>query len=90
MAHCELADKCPMGIVISAQWVRSADLTHLVMVALALIMTLPSVVAIDQRAAYRVMEPQLFGLGLPPAGGSFTIQWVGRSFEAWGRWIALI
>ena len=82
MAHREFAGKCHMCIVISAQWVRTADMTHLVMGALALIITLPSVVAIDQRAAYRVMEPQLFGLGVPPAQGNCTIQWVGRSFEA--------
>ena len=72
----------PSGVLNSAQYVQSAVLTLRVMMALALIMTFPSVAAIGQREAYRVMEPQLFCLGLSFAGGNCIIQCVARSFEA--------
>ena len=72
----------PSGVLNSVQYVQSAVLTHRVMMALVLIMTFPSVAAIGQREAYRVMEPQLFCLGLPFAGGNCMIQCVARSFEA--------
>ena len=72
----------PSGVLNSEQYVQSAVLTHRVMMALALIMTFPSVAAIGQREAYRVMEPQLFCLGLSFAGGNCMIQCVARSFEA--------
>ena len=72
----------PSGVLNYEQYVQSAVLTHRVMMALALIMTFLSVAAIGQREAYRVMEPQLFCLGLPFAGGNCMIQCVARSFEA--------
>ena len=72
----------PSGVLNSGQYVQSAVLTQRVMTALALIITFPSVAAIGQREAYRVMEPQLFCLGLPFAGGNCMIQCVARSFEA--------
>ena len=70
------------GVLNSVQYVQSAVLTLRVMMALALIMTFPSVAAIGQREAYRVMEPQLFCLGLSFAGGNCMIQCAARSFEA--------
>ena len=48
---CVLAVVCPIGIVPSAHWVHSADLTQRVMREFALIMTFPSVAAIGQRDA---------------------------------------
>ena len=42
---------CPTGMVTSLHRVISAILTHLVIVELALIITLPSVVAIGHRVA---------------------------------------
>ena len=63
-------------------WPSGAVLTLRVMMALALIMTFPSVAAIGQREAYRVMEPQLFCLGLSFAGGNCMIQCVARSIDA--------
>ena len=42
---------CPTGVVISLHKVISAILTHLVMVELALIITLPSVAAMGHRVA---------------------------------------
>ena len=57
----------PNGVLNSAQYVQSAILTLRVMMALALIMTFPSVTAIGQGEVYRVMEPQLFGLGRGPS-----------------------
>ena len=42
---------CPTGMVTSLHEVTSAILTHLVIVELALIITLPSVVAIPHRVA---------------------------------------
>ena len=79
---CEVVVICPSGVLNSGQYVHSAVLTHRVMMALALIITFPSVAAIGHREAYKVMEPQLFCLGLPFAGGNCMIQCVARSFEA--------
>ena len=46
-----LSALCPKGMVISVHRVVSAVLTQRVMVELVLIMTFPSVAAIDQRDA---------------------------------------
>ena len=65
-----------IGAVTSEHFVRSVALMLRVMMALALIIRLPSVAATSHRVAYRVMEPQLFALRDLFGCGSCIIHWV--------------
>ena len=57
-----LDDAAFVGAVTSEHFVRSVALMLRVMMALALIIRLPSVAATSHRVAYKVTEPQVFVL----------------------------
>ena len=67
----------PRGIVIVLQRESSVSLTHLVIVAFALIIMLPLVAATGRRAAKKVIEPQLAEF-VPFIGGNCSIVCDGR------------
>ena len=65
------------GAMISGQCWNKVDLMQRVMVALALIIKLPLVVAWPHLLAYSVIEPQLLERAVPLGEGRRMIQCVG-------------